>query len=74
MPDNRGPKIAEAQRRRWAELTPAQRRARTAAARYASDLKWERQADPDGVMTPDERAVAGARLRDAHYAALGVPA
>lgn len=75
MTDNRGPKIAAAQRRRWAELTPAQRRARTVAACYGRDLRWEREVDPDGVMTLEARAVAAARARDAHYAAiLGTPA
>jgi hypothetical protein len=70
--EDRIEQMRAAARQRWAALTPEQRSVRTARGRYAADTRWERQADPDGSMSPDERAVAGARLRDAHYRERGV--
>jgi hypothetical protein len=53
---------------RWATTTADERRAATAAATEGRKKSWERQADPDGRMTPDELADAVARLKKAHYA------
>lgn len=56
-------------------MTPAQRATQMARARLAADTRWERLADPAGALSPEERAVAGARLRDEHYRdLLGEPA
>ena len=43
-----------------------QRRAATAPAREAMRARWEREADPTGVLTPDELARAVHCLRRAH--------
>lgn len=52
----------------WSRLTsPEARRAATAPARAARDRSWERQADPDGALPPDELAAAVARLKKAHF-------
>lgn len=48
------------------------RAARTAPARRALDAKFERLADPDGVLTPPERAKRAESLRKAHYARLAL--
>ena len=53
---------------RWSRVTS--REARTAAlapARTARQRQWERQADPDGVLGPEELAAAVQRLKTAHY-------
>jgi hypothetical protein len=53
---------------RWSRVTTAE--ARTAAlapARAAMRSRWEQEADPDGVLSPDELAAAVDRLRRAHY-------
>ena len=49
----------------WAQT--ASRRARTAPARRAMDERFERLVDPDGVMTPADRAAAVENARQAHY-------
>lgn len=50
---------------RWArEVDP---KGATAAARKAFADKFEREADPEGVLDPQERAVRAERLRKAHY-------
>jgi hypothetical protein len=50
----------------WANTTdPA---ARTAAARKAAEERFEKQADPDGILPPEERARRAAHLRKAFYA------
>lgn len=52
---------------KWSRLTsPEARRAATAKAREASLKSWERKADPEGVLPPDELAAAVLRLRQAH--------
>lgn len=52
----------------WSRKTsPAARRAATQPARDARTRNLELQADPDGVLAPDELAAAVARLRKAHY-------
>lgn len=48
------------------------RTARTAAARRAFLDKFEKLADPDGVLLPVERARRAESLRKAHYARLAL--
>lgn len=53
---------------RWSRVnTPEARQAATAPARAARTRAWEQQADPDGVLPPEELAAAVARLKTAHY-------
>jgi hypothetical protein len=54
----------------WAR-TP-DRSARTAKARAAADARFEREADPDGVLDPAERARRADHLRKAHFARLAL--
>lgn len=49
----------------WGNTTD--RAARTAPARRALEEKFERLADPDGVLSPGERAKRAESLRKAHY-------
>lgn len=52
----------------WSRLTtPEARREKNAPARAAMQRKWEQQADPDGVLSPEELAAAVDRLKRAHY-------
>lgn len=55
---------------RWARVED--RTAATAAMRKALTDKFEREADPDGVLSPDERARRAANLRTAFYARLSL--
>jgi hypothetical protein len=57
-------RIAAAER--WAR-EPDRTKA-TSAARAGLQARWEREADPDGVLSPDERAARVASLKKAHYA------
>ena len=54
----------------WAQ-TP-DRAARTRNARAAMDRKFETQVDPDGVMSPADRAKAVANARTAYYKRLAL--
>lgn len=54
----------------WARTTD--RTARTAAARRALDEKFERDVDPDGTLTPAERAKRAANARKAHFKRLAL--
>lgn len=49
----------------WAKT--ADRTARTAPGRKASDERFEQLVDPDGKMHPDARAKAAASARKAHF-------
>jgi hypothetical protein len=49
----------------WART--ADRSARTANARRGLLAKFEREVDPDGVLTPAERAKRAENARQAHY-------
>ncbi|MFD7841364.1 hypothetical protein ACFV4K_00290 [Nocardia sp. NPDC059764] len=49
----------------WAK-TP-DRAARTAKAREALASKFEQQVDPDGVLSPQERALRAEHARKAHF-------
>jgi hypothetical protein len=46
----------------------AQGKTNTAPARAAFDARFERQVDPDGVLTPTERAKRAAHARKLHFA------
>lgn len=53
---------------RWSRVTSKEdRSAALAPAREARRRQWERQADPDGVLPPDELDAAVERLKKAHY-------
>ena len=53
---------------RWSRVQSREARAEALApARAARRRQWEQQADPDGVLSPDELAAAVDRLRRAHY-------
>lgn len=53
----------------WSRLTsPEARREANAPARRGLQRRWEREADPDGVLSPAELAAAVQRIRKAHYA------
>lgn len=54
----------------WAR-TP-DRAARTAPARAALLDRFEREVDPDGVMTPETRKAAAENARKAFYKRLGI--
>lgn len=56
--------------RSWAKTRD--RSARTAAARAAADRRFEDQVDPDGVLSPSERAVRAESARKAFYASIAV--
>lgn len=54
---------------RWSRVnSPAARTEALAPARAGRQRAWERQADPDGVLTPTELAAAVERLKKAHQA------
>ncbi|MBE1531149.1 hypothetical protein [Actinomadura algeriensis] len=50
---------------RWA-MEP-DRTAATAPGRAAFEARFEKQVDPDGVLSPDERARRAAAARKAHF-------
>lgn len=52
---------------RLANASEADRRDMTAAARQAFADRWERQVDPEGDLTPDERARRAEHAKRAHY-------
>ena len=54
----------------WVKTTD--RAARTANARKAFLDRFEQQVDPDGQMTPAERAKAAESARKAHFARLAL--
>lgn len=54
----------------WARTTD--RTARTAKARLAADARFEREADPDGILEPRERALRAEHLRKAYFARLAL--
>lgn len=51
---------------RWGRATSDQRERSTRAARRAFDERFERLADPDGVMSEADRIAAAAHLKQAH--------
>ncbi|MGV9676363.1 hypothetical protein ACWDSJ_13870 [Nocardia sp. NPDC003482] len=54
----------------WAK-TP-DRAERTAKARAAMASKFERLVDPDGLLSPEERAYRAEQLRKAHFTRLAL--
>ncbi|MBF6296807.1 hypothetical protein IU459_04515 [Nocardia amamiensis] len=48
------------------------RAARTAKARDALLVKFDRLVDPDGLLSPEERAYRSAQARKAHYIRLAL--
>lgn len=64
-PEERTRRARIAAHTRWGK-TP-DRTAATEAARRGLLAKFEREADPDGVMSPADRAAAAENLRRAHY-------
>lgn len=54
----------------WAKTTD--RSARTAPARAALQAKFEAEVDPEGVLTPEERARRVAHKRKAYYARMAL--
>lgn len=52
---------------RLANASDGDRRAMTAAARRAFADRWERQVDPDGVLTPEERSRRAEHAKSAHF-------
>lgn len=52
--------------RSWAATTD--RRARMAKVWEAREARWVRLADPEGVLSPEDRAAKAASLRAAFYA------
>lgn len=54
----------------WANTSD--RSARTAPARAAALARFEREVDPDGVLTPDERARRAEHARKAYFARLAL--
>lgn len=54
----------------WART--ADRTARTAPGRRAFLARFEHQVDPDGVLTPEERAIRATHLMKAHFQRLAL--
>ena len=59
---------------RWSRTSPSERTAATAAARAAAASRWERQVDPDGRLTPEDRTRMAANARAADLARLRLAA
>ncbi len=73
------PALTPAQRKLRAQIAAHTRHAKcddpretTAAARAAFLDKFEHEADPDGVLDPDDRARRAAHLRKAYFARLAL--
>ena len=71
-PDERSQLAAAAAHESWANT--ADPTARTAPAREALDRRFEAEADPDGVLPPEERARRAEHLRRAFYSRLSARA
>lgn len=63
-PAQRSMRAKVAANTRWAKVTD--RPAATKPARQAWHERWEQKADPEGLLSPTERAAAGQRLMQAH--------
>ncbi len=64
-PEQRSLRSALAAHESWANT--ADRTARTANARKKADERFEKQVDPNGELTPAERAVRAQHARKAHF-------
>lgn len=69
-PEQRSLRARVAAHHQWA--TTEDRAARTAAARRAADDRFHRLADPDGVLTVEQRGQRAESLRKAHYSAMAL--
>ena len=58
--------------RRWARTGVEDRRTHTDAARAALNARFEREADPEGSLDPEERSRRAAALRKAWFIELGL--
>ncbi|MEU1205491.1 hypothetical protein [Nocardia sp. NPDC005825] len=68
MASNKGDRVLQARiaaHASWAKTED--RAARTAKARRALMDKFERAVDPDGLLSPEERAFRAEHARKAHY-------
>lgn len=61
-----------AARTSWLPKNTPDRAARTAAARRGLEVRFEREADPDGVLGPVERAKAVENVRRLYYCRLAL--
>jgi hypothetical protein len=53
---------------RWSRVHGDEaRRAATAPMRTAMRKRWEQEADPDGLLSPEDLEAAVGRLKKAHY-------
>ncbi len=68
-PSERRLRASIAANTRWARQDP---REGTATARRAFLERFEREADPDGDLSPQERVVRAERLRKAHFQRLAL--
>jgi hypothetical protein len=71
-PDERALIARIAAAERWART--GDRKAATANARAALRARFERQADPDGVLPPDERGRRADALQQAHMLRMSLAA
>lgn len=67
MPTDRREQARKAANTRWAATTPSERSRR---ARRSFRSRFERQVDPDGLLSPADRAVMVDNAIKAHYADL----
>lgn len=70
MPENNSLRASIAAHSRWAHCPD--RTAATAAARRAFADRFEREVDPEGRLTPQERAKRAAHARRAHMQKLAL--
>jgi hypothetical protein len=68
-PEQRSLRASIAAHSKWATTDPTEG---TAAARAAFLDRFERDADPDGVLDPQERARRAGHLRKAYFQALAL--
>src|SRR4051812_46318107 len=71
-PEERRARAKVAAHTSWANTRD--RSARTARARAGLEAKFEREADPEGVLSPRQRAERADSLRKAHYARMALAA
>ncbi len=79
FPERKYPAVTPSDRTLWARVgaheswarTP-DRTARTAPARAALMLTFERQVDPEGILAPAERAKRAENARKAHFQRLAL--
>jgi hypothetical protein len=67
-PAQRSERARIAANAKWARLTPAQRRAATAAGLKAIEEQYEDQVDPERLLSPADRARLVRNAREEHLA------